>query len=119
VKILSVILLVCAICLRLSAEGDTLTLINVNGREDPSGHVYIDPYQGILNSTSMNINCVDPNHDSYLNTSWTVNVTNLTRGNLHNTLLVNNGLKEELIRLFKHTLKRQSQKWLCLFGLTL
>ena len=55
---------------------DTLYLNGVNGQTNPLGQVYIDPYNGGNSSTAMNnIFCVDPMHDSYLNTHWTVNVT--------------------------------------------
>jgi PEP-CTERM motif len=72
---------------------DTLYLNGVNGQIDLTGQVYIDPYQGGNSSTAMNnIFCVDPMHDSYLGTSWTVNVTNLgTSPSLANTYLGNIG----------------------------
>ena len=68
---------------------DTLYLNGVNGQTDPTGQVYIDPYQGGNSSTAMNnIFCVDPMHESYLGTSWTVNVTNLgTSTSFANTYL--------------------------------
>jgi PEP-CTERM motif len=67
---------------------DTLYLNGVNGQIDLTGQVYIDPYQGGNSSTAMNnIFCVDPMHDSYLGTSWTVNVTNLDTISLANTYL--------------------------------
>jgi hypothetical protein len=70
---------------------DTLYLNGVNGQIDPTGQVYIDPYKGGDSSTAMNnIFCVDPMHESYLNTNWTVNVTVLDT----NTSLANTYLKD-------------------------
>jgi hypothetical protein len=73
--ILSVLL--CVLAVAVSVKADTLYLNGVNGRVDLTGRVYIDPYYGGLNNPSGmdNIYCVDPNHDSSLNTHWDVNVT--------------------------------------------
>ena len=72
-----------------AVKADTLYLNGVNGQIDLTGQVYIDPYLGGDNPTAMGyIFCVDPMHDSYLNTHWTVNVTVLdTNTNLANTYL--------------------------------
>jgi len=88
--ILSVLL--SALAITVSVHADTLYLNGVNGRIDHG--VYITPYYGGLNNPSGmdNIYCVDPIHDSYLNTHWGVNVTQLdTNTNLSNTLLGNSG----------------------------
>ena len=78
----------------LSANADTLYLNGVNGKIDETGHVYIDPYFGGLNDPSgmEDINCVDPDHDSYVGSHWNVNVTLLdTNTDLSNTYLGNGG----------------------------
>ncbi len=89
IRTLSVILFIFAICLPFSAQADTLYLNGVNGQIDLTGTAYISPYLGGLNNPTGrdNIYCVDPLHDSYLNTSWTVNVTQLTAPSLSNTYL--------------------------------
>jgi hypothetical protein len=76
-----------------AVKADTLYLNSVNGQIDLTGQVYIDPYLGGDNPTAMNyIFCVDPMHESYLNTNWTINETVLdTNTNLTNTLLGNPG----------------------------
>jgi hypothetical protein len=65
----------------VSANADTLYLTGVNGQTDLTGSVYISPYYGNLNGSGVNVYCVDPNHDSSLNTPWSVGVTQLTGGN--------------------------------------
>ena len=72
-----------------AVKADTLYLNGVNGQIDLTGQVYIDPYLGGDNPTAMGyIFCVDPMHDSYLNTHWTVNKTVLdTNTSLANTYL--------------------------------
>jgi hypothetical protein len=85
---LSVLLSVLAVT--VSVQADTLYLNGVNGRVDLTGRVYITPYYGGLNNPSGmdNIYCVDPNHDSSLNTHWNVNVTLLgTNTDLSKTYL--------------------------------
>jgi hypothetical protein len=63
----------------VSARADTLYLTGVNGRVDLTGHAYISPYFGALNdlSNKIDIDCVDPKHESWLNTHWEVYVTHL------------------------------------------
>jgi hypothetical protein len=93
-KLSLVILSILVLGFAVSANADTvgtLYLNGVNGQTDLTGQVYISPYYGGLNNpTGMdNIYCVDPKHDSSLHTNWTVNVTQLTSGNLSNTYLNN------------------------------
>ena len=86
-RTLSLILLIFALMLPFSANADQLYLNGVNGTTDPTGAVFIDPYYGGFSSTANNnIYCVDPDHDSYIGTNWTVNVTPLT-SSLANTYL--------------------------------
>jgi hypothetical protein len=71
-----------------TVKADTLYLNGVNSQIDLTGQVYIDPYLGGDNPTAKGyIFCVDPMHDSYLNTNWTVNETVLTNTSLANTYL--------------------------------
>jgi hypothetical protein len=86
-KLSLVILSVLVLGFAVSANADTLSLDGVNGATDPTGQVYISPYYGSLNGSAVNLYCIDPNHDSYVHTSWTVNRTQLTSGNLTNTYL--------------------------------
>ena len=87
---LSILLSVLAVA--VSVHADTLYLNGVNGSTDPLHKVYIAPYYGILNSTAVDIYCVDPNHDSYRHSSWPVNVTLLdTNTDLSNTRLGSSG----------------------------
>jgi hypothetical protein len=76
-----------------AVKADTLYLNGVNGQINLTGQVYIDPYLGGDNPTaSGNIFCVDPMHESYLNTNWAVNETVLdTNTSLANTYLGNSG----------------------------
>jgi hypothetical protein len=77
-----------------AVKADTLYLNGVNGQIDLTGKVYIDPYFGGLNNPTARgyIFCVDPMHDSYLNTHWTVNETVLdTNTSLANTYLGDSG----------------------------
>lgn len=88
-KFFLVILFALALAFAVSANADTLYLNGVSGQVDLTGQVYISPYFGGLNNpTGMDhIYCVDPQHDSYLHTNWTVSVTQLTSGSLSNTYL--------------------------------
>jgi hypothetical protein len=89
-KVFLLILSVSILALAGSVQADTLYLNGVNGKVDLTGRYYISPYFGGLNNPegSDNIYCVDPNHDSYLKTSWEVNVTLLdTNTVLSNTYL--------------------------------
>jgi hypothetical protein len=74
-KTLAVILFICAICLPFSARADTLYLNGVSGNVDLTGSGYISPYYGGLNNPSGmdSIYCIDPTHESYVNTNWNVN----------------------------------------------
>lgn len=86
--ILSVLL--CVLAVTVSVKADTLYLNGVSGNVDLTGQVYISPYFGGLNNPSGmdSIYCVDPTHDSYLNTHWDVNVTLLdTNTDLSKTYL--------------------------------
>jgi hypothetical protein len=76
-----------------AVKADTLYLNGVNGQINLTGQVYIDPYLGGDNPTaSGNIFCVDPMHESYLNTHWTVNETVLdTNTSLAKTYLDDSG----------------------------
>jgi len=94
-KLSLVILSVLVLGFAVSANADTLSLISVNGQTDPTGQVYISPYYGNLNGSVVNLYCVDPNHESSLNSSWSVNKTQLTSGMLtNNTYLGQNGLNQ-------------------------
>ncbi len=77
-----------------AVKADTLYLNGVNGQINLTGQVYIDPYLGGDSPTAMNdIFCVDPMHESYLHTHWTVNETFLSNTTgLTNTYLGNSGL---------------------------
>jgi hypothetical protein len=89
-KLFLLILSVSILALAGSVQADTLYLNGVNGKVDLTGRYYISPYLGGLNNPDGwdNIYCVDPNHDSYLKTSWGVNVTQLdTDTDLSNTYL--------------------------------
>jgi hypothetical protein len=71
-------------------------LTGVQGTTDPTGSVYIAPYFGTLKTgmggtQNVSLYCVDPNHESYLGTSWKVYETNLGTGNLSDTRLGNAG----------------------------
>ena len=95
IKVLLVLLALSAFA--ATAAADTLSLTGVNGNVNSSGQVYISPYYGQVVSpsnpqipqspTGINIYCVDPTHESYTNTTWNVDVTNLITGNLSHTLL--------------------------------
>ena len=76
-----------------AVKADTLYLNGVNSQIDLTGKVYIDPYLGGDNPAAKGyIFCVDPMHDSYQNTHWTVNVTVLdTNTSLANTYLGDSG----------------------------
>ncbi len=94
-KLIMIISLMVAFSMMVApaVKADTLYLNGVNGQINLTGQVYIDPYLGGDNPTAMNyIFCVDPMHESYLNTHWTVNETVLdTNTNLTNTYLGNLG----------------------------
>jgi hypothetical protein len=95
-KLLMIVFLIMAFSITVapSVMANTLYLNGVNGQIDLTGWVYIDPYLGGLNNpTAMdNIFCVDPMHESYLHTSWTVNETVLdTNTSLASTYLGDNG----------------------------
>ena len=89
--------LVFALATGFSAKADTLYLNGVNGKVDLTGRAYISPYFGGLNNPGGmdSIYCVDPLHDSYLDTHWDVNVTLLgTNTDLGNTYLGIAGVAE-------------------------
>lgn len=95
-KLLMIVFLIMAFSITVapSVMANTLYLNGVNGQIDLTGRVYIDPYIGGLNNptASGNIFCVDPMHESYQNTNWTVNETVLdTDTILANTYLGNSG----------------------------
>jgi hypothetical protein len=90
-KLSLVVLSILVLGFAVSANADTLYLNGVNGQTDPTGQVYISPYYGTLNGSAVSLYCVDPNHDSSLNTHWNVNVTPLS-GSLSNTYLGTAGL---------------------------
>lgn len=96
----AVLLFVCAICLPFSAKADTLYLNGVSRIVDLTGRGYISPYYGGLNNPSGvdSIYCIDPDHDSYLNTSWDVKKTLLTSTDLSNTYLGMAGVGEARTR---------------------
>jgi hypothetical protein len=87
------------------ANADTLYLNGVNGQVDLTGLVYISPYKGGLNNPSgmEDIYCIDPDHDSYMNTHWDVNVTPLTNVDLSKTYLSDRTKYEEMAWLFFST----------------
>jgi hypothetical protein len=75
--LLTLSILLSILAAAVSVQADTLYLNGVNGRVDLTGRVYITPYYGGLNNPNGmdSIFCVDPDHDSSLNTHWNVNVT--------------------------------------------
>jgi hypothetical protein len=89
----------------VSANADTLYLNGVNGKIDLTGQYYIDPYLGGLNKPNGmdNIDCVDPKHDSYLNTHWDVYVTPLDDTDLSKTYLGDPKRYEEMAWLLFDT----------------
>ncbi len=89
----------------VSANADTLYLNSVNAKVDFTGRVYIDPYLGGLNEPNGmdNIDCVDPKHDSYLNTHWDVYVTSLADTDLSKTYLDDRKSYEEMAWLLFDT----------------
>lgn len=94
-SLLILFLLLSVIALAISAKTDTLYLNDVSSAVDLTGRYCLSPYLSDSNNpTAMNyIYCVDPDHESTLNTNWPVNVTLLdTKTNLSNTSLGNNGL---------------------------
>jgi hypothetical protein len=98
---LFLLVLVFALAIGVSAKADTLYLNGVNGKVDSTGRAYISPYLGGLNNPDGmdNIYCVDPLHDSYLDTHWDVNVTLLgTNTGLSNTYLEIAGLADARMR---------------------
>ena len=85
---LLILSLVLVLAVAASVEATQLTLDSVNtSAVDLTGQYYISPYYGTLGGTNVNLYCVDPKHDSYLNTGWDVNVTELTGADLSNTYL--------------------------------
>jgi hypothetical protein len=94
-KLIMIISLMVAFAMMMApaVKADTLYLNGVNGQIDLTGQVYIDPYLGGDNPTARGyIFCVDPMHESYLNTHWTVNETVLdTNTSLAKTYLGDSG----------------------------
>ncbi len=82
-------------------RADTLYLNGVNGTVDATNRAYISPYYGGFSKNAQNnLYCVDPRHDSYVGTSWTVAVTSLASGSdLSNTYLQNITAYEEIAYL--------------------
>ena len=95
-KLLMIVFLIMAFSITVapSVMANTLYLNGVNGQIDLTGRVYIDPYLGGLDNPKAldNIFCVDPMHESYQNTHWTVNETVLdTNTSLAKTYLGDSG----------------------------
>lgn len=90
---LLIVSLVLVLAVAASVEATQLSLDSVNpSAVDLTGTMYISPYFGKLDGVNVNLNCVDPKHDSYLSTSWDVNVSLLdTNTDLKNTYLGDDG----------------------------
>jgi hypothetical protein len=99
------VLIIFVLATTVSANADTVYLNGVNGKIDLTGRYYIDPYFGGLNEPNgmVEINCVDPKHDSYLDTHWDVYVTPLDNLDLSKTYLGNQQTYEEMAWLLFDT----------------
>lgn len=62
-----------AMTVRTYADTVTVELTGVNGAV--VGGVYADPYYGTINGQAATLVCDDYSHDTYMNESWTANVS--------------------------------------------
>jgi hypothetical protein len=103
VKVAKLLIFCVAILSAMGAMADSFTFSGppVTGITYGDTGIPIGPYAATLNSSPIDVYCVDPDHEAYWGTTWNVNVSSLL-GNLSNTRLGTAGLQqyEEMAYLF-------------------
>ena len=97
------ITLIALLIFALPSAADTLNFGSHAITGESYNGYYISPYAGTLNGVALDLYCIDPNHGAPWNTSWAVNVSPLTGGNMSGTRLGNLAIYQEMAYLLFDT----------------